>query len=171
MSAAAAEWSRLGPPTRRPRTVFDWMVGLSIVAIVIAVALPRARHAMAERSAGEVLAAVYTVQEAARRAAESGDWLALEDARPGEVPEGLQFYLPEGFNFQQRGWSLDWDAYHIRGGLRSLISGDRHGSITVSFESTDLADHVQGAAGQRVWVRVDDHVSFLVPTLGQTSEQ
>lgn len=169
MSAAGAEWSRLGPPDRRPRTVFDWMIGLSIAAIILAVVLPRARHALVQRSARDVLVAVQAVQEAARDAAEAGDWAALADGRPGEIPEGLHLYLPDGFTFQHRTWSLDWDLFDIRGGLRSLIVGDRHGGITVSFASPRLADHVQGVAGARVWVRVDDHVSFLVPTLDRTS--
>jgi len=169
MSAAQAEWSRLGPPTRRPRTVFDWMIALSLIAIALAVVLPRARHAVAERNAGEVLTAVYTVQEAARAAAAAGDWFALQDAPPGEIPEGLTLYLPKDFSFRHRTWSIDWDMYEVKGDLRRMIVGDRHGGITVAFDSPDLADHVQGMAGQRVWVRVDDNVAFLVPALGQSS--
>jgi len=167
MSAASGGWARLGPPRRRPRTVFDWMIGLSLVAIVAAVVLPHARHAVAERSAREVLAAVYTLQEAAREAAAAGDWLALQDAQPGQMPEGLEPYLPDDFTFDHRAWSLDWDFYGIEGGLRSVIVGDRHGGITVSFDSPELAEHVQGVAGRRMWVRIDNHISFLVPTLDQ----
>lgn len=170
MSAARAEWARLGPPNRRPQTVFDWMIGLSIVAIILAVVLPRARHAVAERSAREVLTAVYTVQEAAREAAAAGDWLALEDARPGELPEALNLYLPDDFSFDHGDWSLDWDLYDIEGGLRSLIVGERHGGITVTFDSPHLADHVQGIAGRRMWLRIDEHISFLVPTLDRAED-
>lgn len=170
MTSAGPEWSRLGPPRRRPRTVFDWMFGLSIVAIVLAVVLPRARYALRAGEAREVLAAVYTVQGAARRAAEAGDWFALSDARPGEIPEGLRIYLPEDFTFERADWSIDWDLYELDGRLSTLIVGQRHGGITVSFDSPDLADHVEGLAGSRAWVRVDDHLSFLVPTLERSSE-
>ncbi|MDT8369159.1 MAG: hypothetical protein RQ745_08115 [Longimicrobiales bacterium] len=161
-----ATWSRLGPPTRRPRTVFDWMIGVSLVAIGLAVAVPRVSDASRKRAAVDILDAVREVEEAARTAARAGDWPALEDAPAGRVPAGLSVYLPEGFAFDDRRFVLDWDLFEIEGMLRPLIVGEVHGGISVTLDTPELADEVQHLAGRRVWMRVGDEVSFLVPGLG-----
>ena len=166
MSAAFEGWTRLGPPTRRPRTVFDWMIGISVVAIVLAVATPRVRVALEERAALDALEMVATVQRAAERAAEAGDRVALEDSPPGVVSPGLGAYLPDDFSFEDRRWTLDWDLYEIEGRLGDLVVGDRHGAVAVTFDDPRIADRVVDLAGRRVWLWVGDEVTFLVPALG-----
>lgn len=166
MSAARQEWSHLGPPTRSPRTVFDWMIAISVLAIALAVATPHLRVALQERDALDALAAVADVQRAAARAAEAGDWVALADSPPGQVSTGLAAYLPESFSFERRGWAIDWDLYEIEGRLSELVVGDRHGAVSVTFEDPHLADRAVDLAGRRVWLRVGNEVTFLVPALG-----
>ncbi len=159
-------WHRLGPPSRRPSTVVEWIIGVSITAIILALALPRVSARLDERAAAQVLEQVMEVQQAAQRAAEQGDWAALADAPAGEIPEGLGAYLPEGTSFDSSRWVLDWDLFEIEGSLRRLIVGDRHGAVTVVLQDEGVADAVQRLAGQRLWLRLDNDLSFLVPALG-----
>lgn len=100
-------------PRARWRTLAqDAFLGIAALALVLALAWPRAGKALLARRAAAVEADVEAVRAAAEALrAEQGGW--PEPADPGVVPPDLAGRLPAGLSFQGAGFVLDWERWEI----------------------------------------------------------
>jgi hypothetical protein len=90
-------------------------LGVGVLALVLALAWPRAGQTMLARRVAAAQADVEAVRTAARSLEDRGRaWPAA--AEPGVVPSGLAGHLPEGFSFRRGGYVLAWGRWEMVAG-------------------------------------------------------
>jgi len=88
----------------------DVFLGVAALALVVALAWPRAGRELLARRAFAVEADVETVQTAAGSFwAERHAWPVAAD--PGVVPPDLAGHLPDGFSFRGAGYVIEWERW------------------------------------------------------------
>ncbi len=163
-------WNYLPKSPRRRLTVVEYLLLASLLAIAVRVALPFGQRALHDRAFAEMARSITEVERAARAAAASGDFEAVEDAEAGTIPTGMDNYLPEGFEFERGTWRLDWDHFAAHDRLQEGMVGELHGVITVEIDDPALRDHFVREAGRRVWLEEGARVSIWVPDLTGTRD-
>jgi len=95
---------------RRGLVVGDVLLGLAVLALLLALAAPRIQRSALRRQVDEAVAHVQEVVGAANRFHErEARWPDPADA--GTTPAGLATYLPEGFSFDHGGYDLDLEVW------------------------------------------------------------
>jgi len=93
-------------------TVLELVTALTIIAVVMAIAIPaywnmvrqvRASHAVADLQSLRAAAYLYYGDHA--------EW--PEEVQPGVVPEGLKPYLREGVELMNPWYQIDWDNWMV----------------------------------------------------------
>lgn len=64
------------------------------------------------------------------------------DAYAGQVPSGLDGYLPEGYAFVRAGYRLDWENWALPSGLPLSPSGGVLLGISIVTEDAELGQAV-----------------------------
>jgi len=105
-------------PGRRRRP-YSWVEFLALVlglGVLAGVLVPRAQEARERNVAVQAVSDFDTLRRAAfDYVSAHGAWPA--DAGPGEVPPGLEPFLPTGFRFTTEEYELDWDHWRLPEGL------------------------------------------------------
>lgn len=126
------------------------------------ISVPRAQEAR-DRSVAERAARDF---DALRRAAfdyvsAHGTW--PPEAGPGEVPEGLEAFLPADFRFVGEDYAFDWDHWRLPEGL------PRHPELRefVAISMTTRLPRVGAALGRRLgpdaaWYVLDDRYTYVL---------
>lgn len=113
--------TRQGRPRARPAPSGGFtMVEVVTVAVVmgtlVRMAIPNFHEVLVKARAAEVLGDFETIRVAVLNYhADHLQWPA--DAYTGQVPSGLEEYLPEGYEFDQPGYRMDWENWVLPDGL------------------------------------------------------
>lgn len=98
------------PRDKRRTLAQDAFLGVAALALVLALAWPRAGKALLARRVAAASADVEAVRTAAQALRTERDaW--PEAADPGVVPPDLASRLPAGFSFQGAGYVLAWERW------------------------------------------------------------
>lgn len=131
--------SRTSPGCAEERRGFT-MVELLTVAVVMStllrMALPNFHEVLLKARAAEVVGDFETVRVAVMSyQADHHQW--PRDGFTGEVPAGLEAYLPDGFRFDGPGYRLDWENWVLPDGLPR--DPDTGVLLGISVVTTDMA--------------------------------
>ena len=89
-------------------TLIEILMVVVIVSILAALAQPNLHRALVRARAVEVLADIDVVESAVHEyQASTNNW--PEDRTAGEIPGGLESFLPGGFDFTKEEYTLDYD--------------------------------------------------------------
>lgn len=135
------------------------MVEVVTVAVVmgtlVRIAMPNFHDVLLKARAAEVIGDFETVRVAVfNYHVDHLQWPA--DAYAGQVPAGLEEYLPEGFDFVRAGYRLDWENWVLPNGLPkdpesgvllgiSIVTEDRAlGQAMVDLLGSAMASYTLG---------------------------
>ena len=97
-------------------TLIELMIAASIVGILAGLALPNLQMMILRARAADAAADMEVVRVAVLNyQADLLTWPA--EAALGQIPTGLDTYLPEGFTFSGEGFELDFESWSLPGGL------------------------------------------------------
>lgn len=111
--------SRAPSPAPRRRagfTLVELLTAVMVMGTLGRIAVPNVHELVLQARAQEIaanLGVLHLAAEEYRR--DQGAW--PENAWVGQVPEGLEEYLPEGFDLQGEGYRLDWERWRLPDGL------------------------------------------------------
>ena len=102
--------------SRRGFTLVELLTVLMVMGTVGRITLPNVHNLVLNARAQEVANRVALVHLAAvDYMQDHGDW--PDDVYAGQIPPGLDAYLPEGFAFEGEGYRLDWENWMVPDGL------------------------------------------------------
>lgn len=168
-----AEEVRWSPPREAGFSLVELVVVVVIIGVLASLGVPRLRTATTRARAAVLVNDVRTVRQAAF------DYFVDHNAwppatEPGQVPEGLDGYLPDGFTFRTSGARLNFinlDAdgsseWGERVGLGVSVEDDaKLEEVLARLLATDRPPEQGGEAGLTVWVA--DEVS---PSNGEEAQ-
>lgn len=140
--------ARLGD--RRGLSLVELLVVVLIISIIAAIAQPQLTHVVVKARAADAVSEMQAVRVALYSyQADRQAWPA--EVGSGQMPVGLEPYLPGGFNFTSAEYSLDFDNW---GGTPytigvTLITSDANLGVTL-LEM--LASPKWSAADKYTWV-------------------
>jgi len=119
-----------------------------VVSTLARIGVPGFHEVLLKARATEVIADFQTVRVAAfGYHADNLRWPA--DGYTGQVPSGLETYLPENFSFERLGYRLDWENWALPDGLPGTAGASAVVAISVVTEDRELgralADVLGGA--------------------------
>lgn len=148
---------------RRPRprsdrggfTLIELLTVMVVLSILAAIALPRLRGAIIKAEAADVMGDLNVVKIAVLTyQSDHNEWPM--DAGRGQVPRGLEEYLPEGFFFRKELYTLDYDNWSSR--RRSAFNV----GITFVTDNKDLGLAVITLVGSSIWTNGKKKFTFVI---------
>jgi hypothetical protein len=121
------------------------MVEVATVAVVmgtlVRMALPNFHDVLLKARAAEVAGDFEAVRLAvASYQSDHFQWPA--DAHTGQIPPGLEAYLPEGYRFDRAGYRIDWENWLLPNGLPSNPEAGVLLGISIVTEDRELGQAV-----------------------------
>ena len=109
---------------------------LALLGTLARMALPALSDRMVSSRAGEVAAAIATLDDAAERYWQQHlRW--PPDGYVGTAPDGLAAFLPDGFSLEGSGYRLDWENWSLVDGLPA--DSEARGVLAVTVVTDDRA--------------------------------
>lgn len=116
-------------------TLIEVLIVLTVIAIVMAFALPTYTEMIRNTRAAEAIADLYAVRAAAYLYyGDHQSWPA--ESPTGNVPPELVPYLPRGFSFRRETYTLDWDNWGVGKGRWGQYYGNGV-AVGISMSSLD----------------------------------
>lgn len=110
--------SHAGHDSERSRgfTMVELLTVALLMSTLVRMALPNFHEVLMKARAAEVVGDFEVVRVAVLNYhADHLQW--PKDGYTGQVPAGLEAYLPDGFRFDRAGYRLDWENWALPGGL------------------------------------------------------
>ena len=108
-------------PSLRKRvgfTLVEVLTALMVMSVVARLGVPRYQEVWVRAEAARAAGDFHLVRQAAMEyLAENHQW--PRDFGTGQVPPGLEDYLPEGYSFNRGFYRLDWENWPLPQGLPS----------------------------------------------------
>ncbi|MGQ0650469.1 MAG: type II secretion system protein [Gemmatimonadaceae bacterium] len=133
---------------RRGFSVIELLTVLTVLGVLVRIAIPRYSYVRKQATARAAVADVRVIRDAVfNYHQDRGTW--PNETGAGQIPSGLQTYLPTGFDFQRSTYQLDYESWAVGSGLGFSVSAP--GVVGVGIETTDpdLASELRklGASG------------------------
>ena len=97
-------------------TLIEVMIAAAIVGILAGFALPNLQMMILRARSADIAADMEVVRVAVlQHQADEFSW--PPEAALGQIPTGLDAYLPDGFSFQGEGFELDFESWSLPSGL------------------------------------------------------
>ena len=110
-------------------TMIEVLTVLMVMSVVVRIGIPNYQEVLLKAEAARAVADFEAIRVAALQyEADFHSWPA--DAAPGQVPPGLEPYLPDGFSFRRPLYRLDWENWGLSEGLSG--SPETRGFVAVS---------------------------------------
>ena len=89
-------------------SLVELLLVLALISLIVAITLPNLQRAIVKARATEALSDLNVVKVGVLNyQADHSSW--PPDAAAGQVPSGLEGYLPEGFGFTHERYTLDYE--------------------------------------------------------------
>ncbi len=127
------------PSTGRPRgfTMVEVLTVVVVAGTLARIGVPSFHEVLLKARATEVIADFETVRLAVfGYHADHLQWPL--DGYTGQVPSGLEAYLPENFSFEGLGYRLDWENWPVPDGLPGATGAETIVGISVVTEDREL---------------------------------
>lgn len=141
--------------SRRGFTLVEVLTVAVVMGTLVRVALPNFHEVLLKARAAEVLGDFESVRVAILNYhADNLRW--PEDGYTGQIPPGLDAYLPDGFDFVGPGYRLDWENWVLPSGLPkdptagallgiSVVTDDRElGQAVLDLLGSSMASYTLG---------------------------
>lgn len=142
------------------------MVEMLTVAVVmgtlVRMAVPNLHELLLRARAAEVMGDFDVVRVAAQNYhAEHLQW--PDDAYTGQIPPGLEDFLPEGFSFFRMGYSIDWENWVLPSGLPQSPGTKKLLAISIVTDDRALGQAlVDVLGGAMAYYVLSDSYTFVV---------
>lgn len=129
---------------RRGFTLIELLTTMVVISILAAIALPMLRGAIIKAEAADLVGNLNAIRVAVvTYQSDQNAW--PPDAGPGQVPNGLEEYLPGGFTFSEELYTLDYENWSSSPRSRFNVG------VSFSVENPDLGLVVVRLMGSSVW--------------------
>ena len=140
---------------RRGVTLVEVLMVLVIVSILAVLVQPNLHRALVRARAVEVFADLGVVERAVHEyQASTNTW--PEERSPGEIPGGLDTYLPGGFDFRQENYILDYDNWS------SVAAAPFKVGLAFICDDEELRRAVLGILGSNAWTNGSTKVTLIL---------
>lgn len=136
------------PSSARPHgfTMVEVLTAMVVVGTLARIGVPSFHEVLLRARATEVIGDFETVRVAAfGYHADHLQWPA--DGYTGQVPSGLEKYLPENFIFEGYGYRLDWENWPLPDGLPGTTGAKGVVAISVVTDDRELGRAVADVLG------------------------
>lgn len=135
-----------GPRKPLGFTMIEVLTALMVMSVVVRIGIPNYQvillKAEATRAVGDFEAIRFAVM-----AYETDHHSWPPDAAPGQVPSGLEEYLPEGFSFQRPLYELDWENWGLSGGLPNSPGTEGLVALSIVTDNEHLGASLEDLLG------------------------
>lgn len=126
-----------------------------VVGTLVRMAIPNFHDVLVKARAAEVVGDFETVRFAVE-SYYSDQFQWPDDAYTGQIPAGLAEYLPDGYQFDQAGYRIDWENWVLPNGLPkhpesgvllgiSIVTEDRElGQAVIDFLGEAMTSYTLG---------------------------
>lgn len=122
-------------------TLIELMVAAAIVGILAGLAIPNLGTMILRARAAEVAGDLEVVRVATLQYnADFHTWPS--EAPLGDVPAGLEAYLPENFSFQGNGYQLDYENWDLPSGFPGDPDARRLVGVSVNTDEETLGNAI-----------------------------
>ncbi|MFH1764726.1 MAG: type II secretion system protein [Gemmatimonadota bacterium] len=125
-------------------TLIELLTVMVVLSILAGIALPRLRGAILKAQAADLLGDLNVIRVAVLTyQSDKNAWPT--EVGPGQVPSGLEAYLPGGFTFRKDDYVLDYDNWSGTGGSLYNIG------VTFTAQNQELGLAVMELVGSNIW--------------------
>lgn len=136
-------------------TLIELLTTMVVLSILAAIALPRLRGAILKAEAADVVSNLNALKVAViTYQSDQNAW--PPEAGQGEIPGGLEEYLPEGFSFRKDGYTLDFE--NRSGESRALFN------IGLAFvaQNREIGLAVMRLMGSNIWTDGNTKFTWII---------
>lgn len=136
-------------------SLIELLITMAVISILAGIAVPRLRGAIVKAEAADVLGNMDVVKVAViNYQSDHNAW--PPEASPGQIPEGLAEYLPEGFSFTAEDYSLDYS--NPSSSARSLFNV----GVTVHTQEEELGLAIVELVGYNIWSDAGNRFTMII---------
>ena len=142
-------------------TLVELLLVVAIVGILAQIAIPNYLALTTKARATAAYGDVEVIEQAVRNYQGSVHTWPSESAA-GDIPAGLQPYLPDGFSFTRDDYVLDWEAFNLPGGLPGDPGTTTILGVAIVTSNVELGEALADIFGQTMWYVVGNSYTRII---------
>lgn len=136
-------------------TFVELMIAVTIIGLLSSIAVPKYRTMKRQALAAQVLGDFDVIRVAALSFyADSGYF--PPDAGAGQTPRGMDRYMPQGFSFTRREWTLDYEYFAPGGGGQELVG------VAAATLDGQLGTTVMAMLGNNATININGRLTLFI---------
>lgn len=145
-------------------TLIELLTALMVMSVVARIGVPGYREVWVRAEAARAAGDFHLVRQAAMEyLTQHNQW--PRDFGTGQVPPGLEVYLPEGYSFNRGFYRLDWENWPLPQGLPSQPDVRRVLGLTVVTQEPGLGAALRELLGPSAPnFHLAGHYTFILET-------